>query len=314
MSRKSPRFIPPGLVEVTVQTVGRRFLLRPSGELNAAILATLGRALALNPVEVHAVAFLSNHWHGLVSVPDGLALCRFVQHVNSNVARAVNRLTGWNGSVFGKPAYIVVGAASEELRLRYVLSQGVKEGLVRRCVEWPGVHCARALLLEEVLVGRWIDRRYRRQVQAGGRTPGVDEGVTVYPIEFAPLPMWRTLDAGERVRRVRAMVNDIEAEAGAKHPIVVGVSRLVARDPLDRPRTSRHRLAPPIHTSDQDERSQFTMEELTFAVAFDEARERVRRGSPATVPPRCFPPVAPFHTGSAMLWSSARVAVPSGRV
>ena len=96
---------------------------------------------------IHAISFMSNHWHALVSVPDVEALSRFVQHVHSNVARLVQRLHGWDGSVFGKAAFIAVGATAEEDRLRYVLSQGVKEGLVRRCVDWPGVHSARGAAL-----------------------------------------------------------------------------------------------------------------------------------------------------------------------
>src|SRR4051794_5074321 len=96
MSRQSPRYVPAGyVVEITARTVGGRFLLRPSAELNATILAVLGRALALFPVDLHAVAFMSNHWHALVSVPDARALTQFVQHVHSNIARAANRLCEW---------------------------------------------------------------------------------------------------------------------------------------------------------------------------------------------------------------------------
>src|SRR5690606_23655986 len=137
MSRKSPRFVPSHdetLIEITTSTVGHRFLLTPSEELNAGILAVLGRALALYPVALHAISFMSNHWHGMVSVPDAKALIEFVRHLHSNVARLVHRLYGWDGSVFGKPSFIVVGATAEEERLKYVLAQGVKEGLVRRCV------------------------------------------------------------------------------------------------------------------------------------------------------------------------------------
>jgi putative transposase len=309
VSRKSPRFIPPGsLVEITARTVGRRYLLRPSEELNAGILAILGRALALCAIDLHAIAFMSNHWHGLASVRDAEALSRFVQHLHSNLARLVHRLHGWDGSVFGKAAFIVVGAAAEEDRLRYVLSQGVKEGLVRRCVDWPGVHCARALLLREVLVGRWRDRRREHRIRAGGgrgggRAPAPGEVETTYPIVFAPLPTWAGVPATEQLRRVRRIIDDIEASGRAQHETVLGVERVQTRDPFAKPTEWRSGHAPAVHTNDEDERSRFTMEELSFAESYDRGRHRLRKGWPAQLPAGCFPPIAPFRRAPSLIWS-----------
>jgi hypothetical protein len=38
-------------------------------------------------------------------------------------------------------------------RLKYILSHGVKEFLVEKVREWPGVHAARALLDDEPMEG-----------------------------------------------------------------------------------------------------------------------------------------------------------------
>jgi hypothetical protein len=48
--------------------------------------------------------------------------------------------------------------AAQIERLRYVLAQSVKEGLVERLAQWPGVHCVEALLEGEALTGHWFDR------------------------------------------------------------------------------------------------------------------------------------------------------------
>ena len=294
------------LVEVTARTVGGRYLLVPSEELNAGIWAVLGRALSKYPVELHAVAFMSNHWHALVTVADALALSRFVQYVHSNVARLVHRLRDRDGSVFGKAAYIIVGPAAEEARLRYVLSQGVKEGLVRRCVEWPGVHSARALLLEGVCVGRWEDRRRARTLRAGGgrgggREPLRGEIEVVYPIDFAPLPSWRALDTGERLRRLMAIVNEIEVSARASHSSVLGIHGILARDPASRPADLKRRSAPPIHTSDEEERIQFTHRHIEFTTTFELARAQLRTTCIARLPAGCFVPLVPFSQGRTIL-------------
>jgi hypothetical protein len=39
-----------------------------------------------------------------------------------------------------------------------VLAHGVKEGVVARVEEWPGVHCAVPLLTGAPVVGTWFDR------------------------------------------------------------------------------------------------------------------------------------------------------------
>jgi REP element-mobilizing transposase RayT len=323
VSRESPRFVPAGsLVEITARTIGGRYLLVPGEELNAGIWTILGRALSKYPIELHAVAFMSNHWHALVTVADAEALSRFVQYVHSNVARLVHHLRGGEGSVFAKAAYITVGAASEEARLQYVLSQGVKEGLVRQCVDWPGVHSVRALLLEEVCTGRWQDRRRARTIRAGGgrgggREPLRGEIEVVYPIDFAPLPTWRHLDTAERLHRVKRIVNDIEASARSIHPSVLGARAVLAVDPSTKPAKRKRGSAPPIHTSDEEERARFTNRQLDFTTMFHLARSQLRGAGIATLPAGCFSPVAPFSEVSTMLWlirREARAREPRPRV
>jgi hypothetical protein len=311
MSRRSPRFVPAGfVVEITAQTVGQRFLLRPSEALNRVILAVLGRALALFPVDLHAFAFMSNHWHALVSVPDGLALSRFVQHVHSNIARAVNSMLGTEGAVFGRASFIMVGEDAEQDRLRYVLAQGVKEGLVARCTQWPGVHCARALLREEVLVGRWRDGRHERQIRGGGRSPGRPGGRApsnsevekTYPIDLVPLPSWRPLDEGQRYLRVREIMNEIERAAKVAHPVPLGVRGVLARDPFSKPVEVKRAPAPRIHTHSGELREAFTAEHLAFSEGFLDAAWRLKSGGPAAVPARAFAPIVPFCSSFSTLW------------
>jgi hypothetical protein len=43
--------------------------------------------------------------------------------------------------------------SSDSERFEYVLANGVKEGLVARVCDWPGVQCVRALLDGEKLKG-----------------------------------------------------------------------------------------------------------------------------------------------------------------
>ena len=231
MSRKSPRFIPAGsTIEITAKTVASRFLLRPSPELNTAIPAILGRALSLFPVELHAFAFLSNHWHALVTVADARAAKQFIQHVHSTLATAVNRLTGWAGPVFQKASTIVVSPDAEDTRLSYVLAQGAKEGLVASPLEWPGAHCARALVGLEELRGIWRDRDVRSAPEhASTRSPaGAGRGAHGVPHRVAPLPSWGHFTVEERQSRARELIAAIEADARERHPRPLGVNAICA--------------------------------------------------------------------------------------
>ncbi len=307
MSRKSPRFIPAGsTIEITAKTVASRFLLRPSPELNAAILAILGRALSLFPVELHAFAFLSNHWHALVTVADARAAKQFIQHVHSTLATAVNRLTGWAGPVFRKASTIVVSPDAEEARLSYVLAQGAKEGLVASPLEWPGAHCARALVGLEALRGVWRDRTYEARLSTPrrGRKPVPAEVRTEYRIELAPLPTWGHLTVEERQSRARELVAAIETDARERHPRPLGVSAICAQDPFARPSEIKRSTAPRIHTFSRETRAAFGAAYIAFRAEYFEARAMLRAGQLARLPAGCFPPVTPFQSEPSIIWAA----------
>jgi hypothetical protein len=309
MGRKSPRFIPAGsTIEITAKVVASRFLLRPSPELNAAILAILGRALSLFPVELHAFAFLSNHWHALLTVADARASKQFIQHVHSTLATAVNRLTGWAGPVFQKASTVIVAPDAEEARLRYVLAQGAKEGLVASPLEWPGAHCARALVGLEELRGVWRDRTYaaRLSTPRRGRQPVPAEVRTEYRIELAPLPSWRHLTVEERQARARELVAGIEADAREHHPRPLGVDAICAQDPFARPQEIKRSPAPRIHTFSHETRVAFDAAYISFREQYIEARGMLRAGQLARLPAGCFPPVTPFQSETSIVWAASQ--------
>lgn len=306
MGRKSPRFIPAGsMIEITAKTVGSRFLLRPSAALTAATIAILGRALSLFPVELHAFAFLSNHWHALITVADGRAGKQFIQHVHSTLARTVNRLTGWDGPVFRKAGIAIVAPDAEEARLRYVLAQGAKEGLVASPLDWPGAHCARALVGDEQLVGVWRDRSYEARLGTPrrGRKAVPAEVCTKYVVDLAPLPTWKHLSVEERQARTRQLVAEIVEDARARHPSPLGAKEICARDPFAQPAVIKRSPGPRIHTMSAEVRRQFHAAYTAFRIEYLEARAMLRLGQVARPPAGCFPPTPPFQGERSLLWA-----------
>jgi hypothetical protein len=63
---------------------------------------------------------------------------------------------GWREKILSRRYQDIVISSEEAAqveRLKYVLAHGVKEGLVEKVTDWPGVHCAQALMTGETVQG-----------------------------------------------------------------------------------------------------------------------------------------------------------------
>ncbi len=94
-----------------------------------------------------------------------------------------------------------------------LLGAGVKENLVERAVDWPGVHSARALTRDHPLRGWWFDRSREFAARRRNEQYGRYEYATEEEVVLEPLPGWRHLPIPEVRRRVRDLIRDIEREA-----------------------------------------------------------------------------------------------------
>src|SRR5690242_1274888 len=141
-------FEPQTIFFITSRTIQSRFLMAPSDKTNELIGGILARAARQCQVELFAYVFTSNHFHLMVRAPSPVAMSEFMQRLQSNIAIKVGRLVGWRGRFFARrySAEPIVDEGAEVERLVYILSHGVKERLVSRCEDWPGLSCAGALL------------------------------------------------------------------------------------------------------------------------------------------------------------------------
>jgi REP element-mobilizing transposase RayT len=283
------------MVEITTRTVQGRWLLRPSEELNDTILGILARAQELYGVELHAFTFLSNHFHLLATVRDAAQLAAFVGHVNGNLARAAGRLHNWRDRFWSRRyrAIVIADEGAQVARLKYCLSQGCKEGLVDRAVDWPGVNCVDALLSNLALGGTWPDRSPRET--GAGQTPR-----SRYSIRLSPIPCWRTLDQMARRELCAGLVQEIEADARALNRALgrraMGRDWILSRDPHDRPIEEKLSPAPFVHATTSGVRQRFIAAYKSFADAYHAAAECLRRGNRhVEFPSHSFPPPAAFR-------------------
>jgi len=303
MSRRL-RFIPEGgaLVEVTCRTIQGRFLLKPTTELRSIVIGVLARAQRLYPVKLHAFVFLSNHYHLLLSVENALQLARFMNYLNSNLAREAGRLHGWREKFWGR-RYAGVVISEEEAaqmdRLRYLLSHGCKEGLVDRPREWPGAHSVMALVEGQPLEGLWFDRTREYAARARGEAFHRLEYATTETLRLEALPCWHHLSAERYKARVSELVTQIETETASRHSREatrpVGVKAILAQNPHERPRKMKKAWAPAFHAATKAARRELVEAYGWFLGAYREASEKLRRGDfGASFPEGSFPPRLPF--------------------
>lgn len=301
---RSLRFVPESgaIVEVTVRTIQSRLLLRPSLALNERVIGVLGRAQRLYGVRCSCVAFASNHWHALLTVDDAEQLARFMQYVDANIAREVGDLVGWKGPFWAR-RYTAIVVSDEEAaqveRLRYILAHGVKENLVERVLDWPGVHAAPAILEDKPLQGYWFDRTQ----EYAARNRGEEYGRLTYATEesfvLTRLPCWQHLSAAEYRARVAALVEGIELDARMtrleRQVPVLGVAALLRQQPHTQPNKTKKSPAPRFHAASKALRNALREAYGLFLAAFRDAAELLKAGDrTARFPLGSFPPGLPF--------------------
>jgi REP element-mobilizing transposase RayT len=296
---------PQTLVFITCRTVQGRFLFRPGPELNDLVLGILGRCQRNHDLTLCAATTLSSHFHILAVADDTHQIASFMRDVKSKLAREVNRLTGWQGHVFERRYDMAVVTEEEGAqieRLAYVLANGVKENLVERVRDWPGVQSARALLDGEPLTGHWFERK--REYVARNQQQSVEplQFATVETVVLSPIPCWAHLPPDRYRARVAALVESIETAAARQRSqsnrSVLGVEAILAMDPQHRPTKLAKSPAPLLHAFSKAARKAFYEGYSWFVSLFRTAAEALKAGDRnAPFPAGSFPPGLPFVAG-----------------
>lgn len=273
---------------LTVRCFQGRPLLRPSAETNDVLGGVLSRAVRQTGVELFAFSFASNHVHLLVRAARG-NLPEFMQYFLTNVSKKVAKLVGWRGALWER-RYSAEPVLDEEAlleRVQYILSHGVKEGLVRTLREWPGLNSLPEMKGDRPRTFRWFSwtRRWIKRDGSGvadhfDRRVAEAETLTITPLpltRFARVAAWR--------RFLRRAIGAIEMRARREHPRVLGRAAVLAQDPQHRPDLLKRSPRPWCHTLSARIRHEFREHYRTFRVAFAEASARWRQGDLSAVFP-----------------------------
>ena len=305
---RSIRTVEPGgqFFELTTRTIHGRLLLRPSKRVNETILGILARALERHPeVRLCAFVFLSNHYHLVAWALNQEAESTFMEYLNGLIARKIGRLHDWRDRLWSRRFEDIAILDDDAVidRIRYVLGQGVKEGLVASPYQWPGATCVRALTRGARLLGSWDDETRRYEARKAGRNAPRDSFRTQHEIELMAPPMWSSIDERERQKRFRKIVKEIEKEGRKRnkelHREPMGPRWVLRQHPHTRPRAMKRTRAPWCHTKSRELRVEYCARQALRTAIYRELSARIREGDFAAItvlPDGCHPP--PLH-GSA---------------
>ena len=300
------RYVPEGgaLVEVTTRTIQGRYLLRPDkrGRVNELILGVIGRAQQLTSMSIVGISVLSSHIHILAVPEDAKQMGDFMRHVGGNISGEIGRLHDWHGTLLPRRYRSIEVSTEEEdqvRRLKYLLAAGVKEHLVERAIDWPGVHSARALTRDYPLRGWWYDRSREYAARRRGEHFGRFDYATEMTVVLDPIPCWRHLPIKEIRRRVRELIRDIESEAAAERRAagkrVLGAEAVMEADPHYRPAKLDRSPAPMFHARRKDVRKAMWEAYAWVVAEYRKSAERLRVGDRRVqFPEGTFPPGLPF--------------------
>ncbi|MCG8462477.1 MAG: hypothetical protein MI919_39840 [Holophagales bacterium] len=252
---------------------------------------------------MHAVVILTNHYHLIASFESVEQMARFMHHFNGNLSKEIGKLHDWRGTLWDgryKPIAISDEPAAQLARLRYLLAQGCKEGLVLSPRDWPGVSTARALADgRDSLHGVWIDRTAWHAQQSCSEKASEADVTELEELRLTPLPALAHLEAEERRREIARIVTQIEEETLAMHrredTAPKGASAVCRQKPHEIPRDVKRSTAPRFHAATGAARRALLEGLRQFVAAYRSAAARVAAGEVGVrFPENCYPPCLPF--------------------
>ena len=218
--------------------------LRPTKEVRAITKGVLGRSLDRfkDVIQLHHYAFLSNHFHLLISSNSSPDLADFMCYFKGNLARELRRIHHWHGPLWQK-RYASEEILDEEALIevfKYITQNSVKEGLVDHPKDWTGLHGYRQLVMNKHVSGPWIDRtsyywsKHRKEEQ------NLDEFMTTYPILLTKPPLWSELSDKVYLQLCRQLSAEAikEARLTRKENKAMGMKK-VLRESIFRARVTK---------------------------------------------------------------------------
>ena len=213
----------------------RQFLLRPDRATNDTVLYCLAESARRFGIDLILPSVLSNHHHIVLFDRHGRVV-EFAEHLHEFIAKAMNTLRGrWENFWSSEPLCLLrlVDPADVLDKLVYAATNPVKDGLVERVHQWPGVNGLSALLNQRSITVR----RPRHFFRADGPMPDEVTLNLVIPPELGDAEQVRG-DLRQRVAALEHVLSSARARSGAS---VLGRRMILRQSWRDEPSTTEPR-------------------------------------------------------------------------
>ena len=168
--------------------------------------------------------------------------------------------------------------------------------------DWPGVHCAQALLDGTALDGTWFDRTTAYQAHRKGKEKAPADFAQAEKVVFTPIPCWAAQGPALYRQRIATLVDSIVADACRERDGqgVLGRRAILAQHPYEKPLDCDHSPAPAVHAATKAIHLMLRAQYRQLAAAFRQAAHLLRRGDRlARFPLGAFPPPMPCVVSTA---------------
>jgi len=253
---------------VTCRNLMGYLLMKPTKRINGLIAGCLAKSINHakqrrgEVIKIHAFAFVSNHYHMIISSKSQRDLSSFMSHFNGCLGKELAIEHDLHGKIWHsryKSSPILDPEALED-RYRYLLAHSVKEDLVTHPKDWPGLHAYKQLCLRQELKGIWVDRtalyiakqRMNLKMNQGQPTPTEADFTTELTVALdGPPSMWEHLTDEEYRVLCERLVSEVVAEHRERRRRerkgVLGVQRILSQ-PIFEKRFTKRSPCPLCHT------------------------------------------------------------------
>lgn len=264
---------------VTRRCTQRQFLLTPDDQVTNAIAYCLADAAKRFAIDVLTTTVESNHHHTVIFDRHG-RFPQFIEHFHKMVAKCINALRGRQENLWSAQETCVTRLLDYETilaKLAYAAANPVKDLLVERATQWPGLSGYRYLLHRKTL-------RARRPLFFFRKDRGWPDEITlefVIPAELG--------DREEVIQELERRVTAIEEAAlrtrQASRRRICGRKTILNQDWRATPSTTEaRRELRPRFAGRPDVRKEALRGYLDFLAAYREARKQWLLGLPSLFP------------------------------
>ena len=287
--------------------------MRPSPHTNKIIVGCLAysRERYDGRILLHNAAYMSNHYHMLISAKDDRALSEFMGHFNGCLGKELGEIHDFHGKLWHKrySASPVLDEWAIEDRYRYIFSNSVKEGLVEHPRDWPGFHAYRQLCEGEVTEGIWIDRtgfyraKQKAKLKKNKGKPAPKEADFTRSLTLTldgPPPLWGEMSTeayqARCARLAEVVVTHYAQEREQANKGVLGAEAVMTQEVLQA-RFTKRSVVPLCHTMFTRLSCEFKEAYWAFLGTFKEASSHLR----SRVAQSCCTPQVTFPEGGVPL-------------